>query len=42
METGHFPYLVLSKNRNPNILRDLGIDVKKEVPLGESSFKKFV
>jgi hypothetical protein len=42
METGHFPYLVLSKNRNPDVLGNLGKDIRKEIPLGDQSFRKFI
>jgi hypothetical protein len=42
MKTDHFSYLVLSKNRNSNIPRDLGDDVRKEIPLEDQSFRKFI
>jgi hypothetical protein len=42
METDHFPYLVLSKNRNLDISRDLGNTVRREVPLGDLNFEKFI
>jgi hypothetical protein len=42
MKIGHFPYLALSKNRNPGILENLGNDTREEIPLGDESFRKFI